>query len=667
MENKVLQTKLHNLCREHLYQSMIDVLKADQSHSITGTFYRAMALVFTNKYQEALALLTPMHVDPVLNLGAILATIHIHKRYDAGSPDLVGQLEATLRNERKKANDKSLYYASLFLHFANRQEKAREYADRMLSLNPGPSNVDGLILKGWIDVLSNTEKSKRKNNPVDSFNSVLAMDSQSVEAHQGKIRCLVQAGNFPEAIQTVNNLSSSFPNQPEFAIEKLRVHLAFKDWDAVSEQTKKALSLTTPIGSPLMIKVLEVQILSIVCHDGSFVDATPLLKKLFSALEKFESTNGELFVHSARLFSRVCGRHLPILNECLAFVERAIRMETNSKNPVYLMELARQQILQGRLKDALSTLKTVGQLTEAPVDALLLKIHCLMDDEQYDAAQQQFNVVEELHENVGSLPEFLLIKAMMLRRKKPQEALHLLKQAYQHQVKSAAPMPYGLDHLVQLNPDFLLSVAEEIFQHHSPQEDPKTLADLTAILETVVEACPGLLPALYRLANVAFMAGDYRAASASLHHIIDHVDPTYYEAYLLMAQMGLDQHNLAQASQYLEMGLSYNFHVRDHPRYHLLLARVQRQRKELDAALSSLRLAMILSGMRPSSAGAKRSKFPFHLAEKAATYMELFSVFAMSGQKEEAGQVIQEALQELQGTPQEGLVLLAQVILKITN
>lgn len=111
-----------------------------------------------------------------------------------------------------------------------------------------------------------------------------------------------------------------------------------------------------------------------------------------------------------------------------------------------------------------------------------------------------------------------------------------------------------------------MSIAEEIFQYHSPQDSSQTLADLKAILETVVEACPGLLPALYRLANVSFMSGDYRAASASLHHIIDHVDPTYFEAYLLMAQISLAQKNLSQAAQYLEMGLSYNFQVRDHPR-----------------------------------------------------------------------------------------------------
>ena len=186
-------------------------------------------------------------------------------------------------------------------------------------------------------------------------------------------------------------------------------------------------------------------------------------------------------------------------------------------------------------------------------------------------------------------------------------------------------MKYGVDFFVRLNPDFLLSIAEEYF-HHDPENSPAVIRQLSAILTRVVESCPGLLPALYRLASVHFMAGDYRAASTTLHHIIDHVDPTYIDAYLLMAKMGLEQKNIGQASQYLELGLSYNFQVRDRPLYHLLLAKVQRLRKEHEAALASLRVAMIQSGMRSSGTGVKPPKFPFGLQEKAAAYLELFHV-----------------------------------------
>jgi hypothetical protein len=62
-----------------------------------------------------------------------------------------------------------LYYAGLFLTHAGRQEKAREYVDRLLKINP--SSRDGLILKGWIEVLGIREN-KGAKNAVGYFESV---------------------------------------------------------------------------------------------------------------------------------------------------------------------------------------------------------------------------------------------------------------------------------------------------------------------------------------------------------------------------------------------------------------------------------------------------------------------------------------------------------------
>lgn len=562
MGDKNTEVRLRCLFREQLYQSAAEATnETSPSVDIIYKFYRALAMLFTNKVEDALSLFTSLIADPILNLTAILASIHIHKHFknkDIGETTV--ELEATLRSERKKANDKSLYYAALFLHLNNRQEKAREYAERALNLNPSPDNTDCVILKGWIELLSNKDKPKKKS-PLEYFESVLSVDNFSIEAHQGKIRCLIQSDNVSEAFPSLNQMISNFPNNQEFLVEKLRAHLAAKDWDAVSDSTKKINN----ISNPLIVKILEIQILATICHDGSFVDATPLLKKLFSALVKYESTNGELFVNAARLFSRVCGRHIPILTECQVFVEKAIKLD--EKNVSYLFELAQQQVLQSRFKEALATLKKISQIGETSVEVILVKIHCLLHDDQFEAAQQQLNIVEELQYNSSSRPALLLAKAMLLRQTDPSKSLQFLKLAYQLQIKNASGISYGVEYLSNLNPDFLLSVAEEYFEHHSPESSPQTLLELSSILNSVVQACPGLLPALYRLANANFIAGDYRAASATLHHIIDHVDPTYIEAYLLMAEIGINQNNIAQAAQYLEMGLSYNFQVRDHPRY----------------------------------------------------------------------------------------------------
>ena len=86
-------------------------------------------------------------------------------------------------------------------------------------------------------------------------------------------------------------------------------------------------------------------------------------------LDKHESKNAELFIQAAKLFSRVCGRHLPILDECLPLVERAVAQEDT--NPTFISELAYQQLMQGRLKDSLKTSKAAGKLGETSIDVML--------------------------------------------------------------------------------------------------------------------------------------------------------------------------------------------------------------------------------------------------------------------------------------------------------
>ena len=87
-----------------------------------------------------------------------------------------------------------------------------------------------------------------------------------------------------------------------------------------------------------------------------------------------------------------------------------------------------------------------------------------------------------------------------------------------------------------------------------------------------------------------YLAGDIAAATSTLQHVIDNLDPTLAEAHLLMAQIQLHQGNHVKAQQSLEVGLSYNFQVRDHPLYHLINAKVLKDQGNLDEAISTLQV-----------------------------------------------------------------------------
>ena len=72
-----------------------------------------------------------------------------------------------------------LYYAGVALFFSNRNDKAREYIDRLLKLNP--SSIEGLALKGWIEL--NAGKDTKARNINQFFDRVLERCVSSV-VHQ---------------------------------------------------------------------------------------------------------------------------------------------------------------------------------------------------------------------------------------------------------------------------------------------------------------------------------------------------------------------------------------------------------------------------------------------------------------------------------------------------
>ena len=85
-----------------------------------------------------------------MQLGSLLALVHAHKKCQNVDREAVAALDAKLKEERKRADDQALYYAGVFLLNIERADKAKEYVDRLLKINP--QSKEGLILKGWMEV-----------------------------------------------------------------------------------------------------------------------------------------------------------------------------------------------------------------------------------------------------------------------------------------------------------------------------------------------------------------------------------------------------------------------------------------------------------------------------------------------------------------------------------
>uniref|UniRef100_A0A4W5KD36 Tetratricopeptide repeat protein 21A/21B N-terminal ARM repeat domain-containing protein n=1 Tax=Hucho hucho TaxID=62062 RepID=A0A4W5KD36_9TELE len=76
--------------------------------------------------------------------------------------EAVSALETHVRNIRKTAEEKPLFYGALFLWLVGRVDKAKDYIDKILKISK--SSKEGSILKGWVDM--NSEDEFQRNNAI---------------------------------------------------------------------------------------------------------------------------------------------------------------------------------------------------------------------------------------------------------------------------------------------------------------------------------------------------------------------------------------------------------------------------------------------------------------------------------------------------------------------
>lgn len=67
-----------------------------------------------------------------------------------------------------------------------------------------------------------------------------------------------------------------------------------------------------------------------------------------------------------------------------------------------------------------------------------------------------------------------------------------------------------------------------------------------------------------------------------MKRLLDFVDRTSAAGHLLMARILVKQGHYESASQTLEIGLSYNFKVRDDPLYHMIVGTVAKESGDLE-------------------------------------------------------------------------------------
>lgn len=126
------------------------------------------------------------------------------------------------------------------------------------------------------------------------------------------------------------------------------------------------------------------------------------------------------------------------------------------------------------------------------------------------------------------------------------------------------------------------------------------------------------------------------------------------EIYISLLQIQVHQGNFLNAQQNLEVGLSYNFEVRDHPLFHLINAKVQKDQGNINEAEKTLKKALELARKemeskpkKPGSASGSK-KIAFSTTDMATIYLELSDCYRIQGKDQEGTRLMQEGMGRFQ-------------------
>lgn len=647
--------------------------------------FNGFALCLGNRIQEAIRELHPLQTDADIAMGVLLALIYAHRRCKVIDKEAILECDARLKDERKRLSAAGAYSAAVFLYQSGKVEKAREYAERALRLDR--NSGEAAVLKGWCDVA--VGKVGPHTLTLFEGNSV----DRNMDAMLGQARYHQLNGDFEAALMVINRLAVAYTKLNVPLIEKMRTQLANWNWEHAVESAQRILALDA--GN---VEALRCRALIQLSRDGNAAEAVRTLRQLFEAVGKLEPANAGLNAGIAAMFARICGRNADVLTVTFAHAERAQQLATATAE--YTTELGYQSLLMGRSREAARLFRTASKLDDSSVDALCGLTLCqLAETGPGEQVRQQIEFLLEV-QGAQRTP-LLLYMSARLRQATADENVAGLIRASEIHFKNLTTTLFGAEYLRKFDPDFLLQLVDELL-HYAPAQtamvwsattthatstacdadeyclsggvDGPAMADgadgvhlslrhSLNILDAICKACPGLLPAVYRLARTQFLCGDMAASMRTLHRLLHELDATHTDAHLLHAQIYVRQRQFDRAAQQLDVCLAHDFRVRERPLYHLLCGICLRQQpQQSQAALKSFESA---SALLSAAAATEATDATLPVVDRVTLCLELAGTYEQLGRAADAEATVRRGALEFANTAEEGRLVLASADLAL--
>ena len=295
---------------------------------------------------------------------------------------------------------------------------------------------------------------------------------------------------------------------------------------------------------------------------------------------------------TAKLMSRICGRATRILDICIRMLEKCRKIKPVAPEP--LVELGNCYYMINQLPKAKKYFEEAAGIDLESLDPMVGMLKTMIAMDSYGEAEIQLEFLIEMSRSLGGRSsQVAFIEGVLHGRKQTgrknfenMEAKLLasnkaLDDSLKLHIKLQKQLPQNLNFYVELNPDYLLSLANEFLYHSdftlsqikdrilNPTTPTHLVRKATKLLETTIKKVPGLIPAYMISAKAKLVMGDMNGALMSLQKALQY-DPKNEEAHILYAIIVYSNGNLESAYGSIKEALANNFDIDKNPFFMLI-------------------------------------------------------------------------------------------------
>mmetsp|Transcript_26568 Transcript_26568/g.85189 ORF Transcript_26568/g.85189 Transcript_26568/m.85189 type:complete len:1185 (+) Transcript_26568:168-3722(+) len=669
-----VQALVNYYAREGFYrhiQTVCNEVLKKRSNEPVQLFWRAYSLILEGTYSEALRELRPLvSQGQEVEVAAIAASIYAHRLAKIVDEEAVMELETRLLNEERNASERKLLHTAMFYWHTGSVEKAKGMVERVMRIQP--NYTQGKTLMGWIELTPSSADDEDEymhavRTALGIFNDVLSGEGaaqKELEAMLGKAKCLEKLGDIAEALNMLNYIVVQYSWFVPALEEKARLLIMTGDWENAVEVAQRILAADNQ-----NIEALKITVLYLLMRESKIPVAAKSISNLLESCDRNEPKNASLYHRIAQPIARLAGQNAQLLKLAMTFSDRARKCAPESCE--FLCEFAYQQMLAGDYQGSMSSYRAATALDELSTASMYGTIHCQLLDGQLEDAAGQLEFLAAVSTSVEPAVEVLFMQALLAwkRDRDAPECLRLLDDGARSHLGALQGRPQTAEHVVALNPQLLMDMAQLYLQQcgadpRSPTEPSNpALRSCLAVLESLGRAAPGLLEGQLLLARANYLGGNMDDSARAISHIL-RIDGNFAQAHVLMAQIHLFQNKPKLAGQSLDQAAAQDFSARDTPAYCIVKSKVLLHDMKEDEALQVLEHGMQIPGVRkPGGKGGAHVA----LSERVSIYLLLAEARSKLGKIPEATKIIQDALNEFAGSPEEVRVMISNCELSLSR